>query len=68
MKWEYIIKSDASEAFDLNILGEQGWELISVVPEIQSNIIFGGSDTVKTNYIFKRPKQDEGERKNQSAI
>ncbi len=43
-KWEYKIVARASEA-DINNLGEEGWELVSVM----ENLAY-------YTFVFKRPK------------
>ena len=51
-KWEY--KIDANMVLmtaDLNAYGEQGWELVQVIPS-------GAPNDHQMDYWFKRPKTD----------
>jgi hypothetical protein len=47
-KWEYLVTNSACR---LEKLGEDGWELIQVVPSGKS--LFGG--TYDERWVFKRP-------------
>lgn len=55
MKFEYLKIDDGDyvEEKDLNDLGEEGWELVAVVPYVYTN----QSDFISTSFfsIFKRP-------------
>lgn len=79
-KWEYkivTIENQESSAFkasqftvsseDLNLFGDEGWELVNVYPIIETeHPNFGNSEyvtgirentrTAKINYVFKREK------------
>lgn len=46
-KWEYLKKTYISDEYDLNKLGEQGWELVAVT--------FNENGSPQ-EYFFKRPK------------
>ena len=53
IKWKYKIKQSDCIALiesDINKLGDQGWELVSI---IESNGLFG-----TFSLIFKRPNND----------
>jgi hypothetical protein len=47
MKWEYKLELNLEEK-ELNDLGQEGWELVSVSP--------CGKDHSYTGFFFKRPK------------
>ncbi|MAH48846.1 hypothetical protein CMI37_23665 [Candidatus Pacearchaeota archaeon] len=58
MKWEYKIESVASKGLlklsvnpDLDKWGEEGWELVAVLP-----MGAGFGTTTNVLFIFKRPK------------
>lgn len=52
MKWEYFIARTGYGQYDdirrLNEMGEDGWELVSVIEHPSSSF---------TEFFFKRPKQ-----------
>jgi hypothetical protein len=48
-KWEYFVTSTETSLY---ALGEQGWELVSVIPSQSS---WGPPAT----FYFKRPKKDD---------
>ena len=64
MKWEYLFRHAKYESFDvfkdvdkhINELGQEGWELVSVTPDIQRQF-FGSLITKGFVFYFKRPKQ-----------
>ena len=64
MKWEYLFRYLRYEDFrsleemgrQMTPLGEEGWELVSVVPEVTTKAM-GKPVTVGFAYYFKRPKQ-----------
>ena len=67
VKWEYkvLTQSGLEQAKGLTPLGEEGWELVAVEPELREAVRlqdfkFGGAVTTKRlreqTFYFKRPK------------
>jgi hypothetical protein len=64
MKWEYLLRYLKYEDFrsfeemsrQMSQLGEESWELVSVVPEVSTKTM-GKPVTIGFAYYFKRPKQ-----------
>lgn len=48
-KWEYL---QTSSAFNLQTLGEAGWELVQVIPKCDAP----GGGSYDERWVFKRPK------------
>ena len=69
MQWEYHavtyrtdsnpeaggIVIDKDRLREMNNLGEEGWELVSVTPVSREEVLWA------VTYIFKRPRSDESE-------
>ena len=57
-KWEYKTISTGSEEWipaNLDVLGQQGWELVAIVPIARDKQTDSGA-TIQLIYAFKRPK------------
>ena len=57
-KWEYKTISTGSEEWipaNLDVLGQQGWELVAIVPIARDKQTHSGA-TIQLIYAFKRPK------------
>lgn len=51
-KWDYITREDKVNNLDLQLLGEKGWELVSVVVLMQET----GMRDARLKMFFKRRK------------
>jgi len=67
-KWEYTVKfntrkggvtgtSKWSYDWSLTEMGEQGWELVAVLPIASATGAMLSGTTTEIEYIFKRPKE-----------
>lgn len=63
MQWEYLTitqerrykTGDWDPALDLNLLGSEEWELVTVAPITKADGMASGA-TYQLRYVFKRPK------------
>lgn len=51
--WEYFIRPGNLDIHSLNHLGEEGWEVVNVVPS--QSICNAGQTLIQYDVLFKRP-------------